>query len=348
MIRTYSDNAIMTKVRALYGKRLTENDYDNLLSKKTVGEVAAYLKKETCYAQDLQEVKEELVHRGQLENLVRRRPLDIYTRLLKYAYSETLFLRLYVMQNEIEQLLTAIRLLNAGNMDRYIITLPVHLARLMSFDLFAMAGARSFDELLNVLEHSDYYRVVGRFRPSGAHKIVDITTFEAALLTYYYQTALDIAARDYHGDTRENLRQLFYRQVAVHNLSVIFRMRYFLKSDRDVAAARMVRVEGQSSKLLDRLLQMADIREMQEFLAGVGPLRRIGFAWSEDGWQMARQMTDLRRRFSQRMFRFSTQPAVVVITYMTLLDAEINNVVNIIEGIRYGVPPAELKSLLSL
>ena len=47
MIRTYSDNAVLAKVRALYGKRLTENDYTQLMGKKTVGEVAAYLKKET-------------------------------------------------------------------------------------------------------------------------------------------------------------------------------------------------------------------------------------------------------------------------------------------------------------
>lgn len=348
MIRTYADNAILAKVRALYGKRLLQSDYEQLMSKKSVGEVAAFLKKETYYAENLQEVREELVHRGQLENLIRRRPLEIYKRLLKYAYQETFFLRLYVMKGEIEQLLVAIRLLNADSSDQYIISLPGYLARMMSFDLYQVAHVRSFDDLLELLEHSPYYRIVGRFRPTGEPRMIDITGCEAALLTYYYQTAIEMAERDYRGETRANLKQLLEFRANVHNLSTIFRLRRYHNAPRELIAARIVQVEGLPEKLYTRMLDAPDIAALEQMLNSARIFRRYSIDWGNGAQQVSGQLHRLHRTVNQRMFRFSRQPVVTVLSYMALLETEIDNIVSIIEGIRYGVSPGELKALLAL
>ncbi len=45
-----SSNAIASKAKAMYAKRLKDEDYHALLKKSTVGEVASYLKNETDYA----------------------------------------------------------------------------------------------------------------------------------------------------------------------------------------------------------------------------------------------------------------------------------------------------------
>jgi V/A-type H+-transporting ATPase subunit C len=58
-----ADNAVMAKARGLYGKRLKAQDYETLLQKHSVAEIAGYLKNETYYGEALKEVKEELVHR---------------------------------------------------------------------------------------------------------------------------------------------------------------------------------------------------------------------------------------------------------------------------------------------
>lgn len=349
MISTYSDNAILAKVRALYGKRLTERDYSQLLQKKSVGEVAAYLKKETYYAENLQEVKEELIHREQLENFVQRRTLNTYLRLMKYAWGEPLFLSLYVMQNEIQQLITAIRLLNAGSIDRYIISLPVHLAKLMCFDLFRVAGVRTYDDLLAIVEHSEYYRIIGRFRPTTSHKPIDITAVEAALLAHYYQKALAITAARYSGDTRDELERLLHFQINVHNLSVIYRMRRYLRSSTELIRARLVLPDGKAdTRLYDRLLSAPTLPDLYGQLSGLLRMRGYNIAWGGSSKDQVCELIRIRQRMSRRVFRFSPRPVVAVISYMTLLEIEINNIVNIIEGIRYELPPGELKGLLAI
>lgn len=348
MIPTYAGNAIMTKVRALYGKRLKADDYEQLLAKKTVSEAAAYLKNETYYAESLTEVNEELVHRKQLENLIRRGTFNVlYQRLRGYTSSrDSLFLQLFIMKNETEQLLTAIRLLNSGSMDKYIAAMPIRLARLMSFDLFQLARVTTFDGLLDVLEHSAYYPILARFRPSSASRLVDLTLCEAALLTRYYETALAHARHSYRGQTRKDLEELLYHQVTLHNISVIYRMRRYLGANREMIAQRVVRVSGANNKWIDRLLEAEDLETLQQLLSGNRLLRQSSFAWDVDVQRMAMQRMELSQPLHKHLFRFSTQPVVVVICYMTLLEIEQNNIIHIIEGIRYGVPPEELRRLV--
>ena len=47
----------------MYGRRLTDKDYEDLLACKTVPEVANYLKNETVYSEILSGLNENDVHR---------------------------------------------------------------------------------------------------------------------------------------------------------------------------------------------------------------------------------------------------------------------------------------------
>ena len=45
-------NAVLAKARAMYGKRLTAQNYTDLLACRSVNEAAAYLKAHTAYADE--------------------------------------------------------------------------------------------------------------------------------------------------------------------------------------------------------------------------------------------------------------------------------------------------------
>ena len=65
MLSSLASNAILSKARAMYGKRLTKENYRELLNCKSVGEVAGYLKSRTAYNKVLAGINENEVHRGQ-------------------------------------------------------------------------------------------------------------------------------------------------------------------------------------------------------------------------------------------------------------------------------------------
>ena len=47
------DLALTVKARAMFGKRLKDDDYYQLMQKRDIGEIAAHLKNETMFAEVL-------------------------------------------------------------------------------------------------------------------------------------------------------------------------------------------------------------------------------------------------------------------------------------------------------
>lgn len=337
--------AAMTKVRAMYGRHLTPGDYEAMMQKKSVGELAGYLKRETGYGPLLAEVREELVHRGQLEYLIRRRKLDIYLRLARYSHANDTFLRVFITRSEIDQLLTALRAVDMDGMSGLAASFPAYLAKYMSFDLYRLAEVQNFDELLAVLEHTPYHNLLLPLRGTPEHQI-DIPACEKALLTAYYQKVLALVDSRYAGETRKAMRQLLLSQVDLHNLTVIYRMkRYWTGSPQEIAD-KLIHLElptGIKRKTYDSLLEASDASTVLVRLKSVPMLQKF---LGEPGMDIEHVLDHYRQEKSRRIFRFSQMPIVVILCYMNLLDIEGDNIVNIIEGIRYRLPPEEIRKLL--
>ena len=101
MLGSYSQNVISAKARSMYGKRLTDKDYTELTRKRSVSEVAGYLKNETAYRTCLASINESLIHRGQLEQILRTELFNRYAKLCRYQTGKTaggVFLHSGVMQ----------------------------------------------------------------------------------------------------------------------------------------------------------------------------------------------------------------------------------------------------------
>ena len=54
MAVSYADNAVKAKAHAMYGKRLTKENYNDMLNCKSLVELANYLKTRTYYRSDFE------------------------------------------------------------------------------------------------------------------------------------------------------------------------------------------------------------------------------------------------------------------------------------------------------
>lgn len=127
---TKYDNAIMTKVRAMYGKMLTPSQYEELIHKHTVQEISAYLRDETPYGAEMEWLKDSQVHRGQLENLVRKEEFYQYTRLMKYERTKNSIYNFVIMDDEIDVILSCLRYLISGRSEEFVVNVPSFIGRI--------------------------------------------------------------------------------------------------------------------------------------------------------------------------------------------------------------------------
>lgn len=104
-------NATVAKIMAIYGKRVTPQDYAEMMNKQSVSEAAEYLKKNTHYSSVLASIDTNTVHRGMLEDLLRRSVFETYMRITGFEHiSKQEFYNYKIIQTEINEILRCIRL----------------------------------------------------------------------------------------------------------------------------------------------------------------------------------------------------------------------------------------------
>lgn len=342
-----SEYAVIAKVKVLYSKRIRTKDLKQLLNKANVPEIASYLKQETYFSGVLKESNVQMIHRGQLENMINRHRIDIYRRLLKYTFNDNFFAKHYAKRLEINQLLVAIRMLNADKMDRFIANFPVYLNKYMSFDLFSLARIKNYDDLLNVVKDSEYYKLLGPMRPISKNINVDVLSCETALLTNYFKKSLKHIDMNYDGSDADKIRTLLYMNIDLFNVMLTYRMKHFAKASTQEILEHIINIKTYMSKeLINSIANAHDENEVFNILHNVRSLRYYLNTNSAQG--LEHSIFLFKKKISNKAFRYSNRSLIVLLSYMSLLEIEGYNLINIIEGVRYSLPPKEIEKLLIL
>lgn len=339
-----SSQAISAKARAMYGRCLTRQDFQNLLSCHSVGEVTAYLKTHTHYAGVLADINEATVHRGYLEAVLRRKLFDDYESLMHYDHSMNQRLSdYYIRKSEVEQMVHCLHLMRAGRQQDFLFSVPAFLANITRLDLKRMAAAQDLEELVEAAKQTPYGAILKSFLPCQVQEL-SITAVENALTAYLFRTWFDDIDSLSPGQRRE-MRRLFGIQVDTINVSRIRRMKRYFHMPPKQISRNLIPVTGTLSKAV--LQQMIDAESdeqvLQLFFSTAG-------RWVEESQR--RYVDDLPMRLpyfvARRYMHFSSYPLVVFASYIIITEIELDDLINIIEGIRYNLPPTDIQEMLVL
>ena len=344
-ISALSANAISAKVRAIYGRRLTAADYQELTRQRTVSDVAAYLKANPGYGVYLAGIDEMQIHRGQLELLLHRSKLERLAALAHYSFAKGAgFYSYTTLTVEADMLLRVIMLLNSNVPEEIIRTLPTYMQEFVRFDFLELSRVRSFEDLLRAVEGTPYRELLEPFRAENGQ--IRLSQCELALKTYAYQTILDTIDKSYTGAIRRELREAVLTEADLINLVMIYRLRTYFGWEPEQVKSQLLPFRF---RLTDRAVEGMLAARNDEAFSKAMRLRAYRREMEEVSFSYMEQCT---RRLSYLMARkrmhFSTEPPIVFYSLMTLIQLEVENVTTIIEGIRYGLPQEEIEPLLIL
>ncbi len=342
-----SSNTISAKAKSMYGKRLTDANYQDMLRRSNVTEIAAYLKENTAYSAALAQVDIHNVHRGQLENILMRELFNKYTKLCRYNFTgDNGFYGYLVLQYEIEQILKCILSLNAKTMADFILDLPAFLISHASFDLLALAKVRSFDELLEVLGHTPYREILKPFFPKG-DELIDYSSCEKALMTYHYDYLLGVIRKKFHGQTKKDLEKVIKVNVTLSNLMTIYRLKRYFDADKADISEAVLPFEFKLNK--NTLQQMIEAKTVDDFFDVFDQCYYGKNNKAEEGsLGFEHHLSQIIYLYNKKLMRFSTSPPAVLYAFIILNSTEVKNIIKIIEGIRYQIPISQIQNLLIL
>lgn len=341
-------NATTAKIKAIYGKHLKLSEYKELMALKSVAEVAEYLKKKPRYSEALSNIDTTTIHRGFLEATLRKYNFENYINICKFQQlDEKPFYNYLMIDAEISEILNIILHLNAGSSDEYIIALPSYLINMISFNLMEMAKIHTFDEMLKLLKHTPYYNALIGIKKNQNGQ-VNLTECEVRLRTYYLKWMTDTVKKAFPKKSGNDLTSQIKVQTDLINIINMYRMKYYFNMSAEDIKKNILPLNGRlTEKKTNELLETTNRDEFISSLCKTiygKQLKEIPDMDSDV--YLEHELTKLRYNLAYRSLMFSDNAAVSIYSVMYLLNTELENIINIIEAIRYGKDISYMESIL--
>ncbi len=337
-----ASNAILAKSRALYGKRLKKQDYEELMNSRSINEIVSYLKTNTAYSSSFESANSEM-STFQVEELLKIDILKTFEKVSRYENAPGReYYGYYLKKSDIEQIMRFIHFLSIGRPEDYLEVLPPFFNKHSEVDFYSLAGSRSYDEMLEALRNTDYYDALKPFRDVFADPRTSIK-IENSLDKVLWEQEKKIVSR-YKGRERRLIEEILTYRHDMENIVRICRLKRF-----------GVKEEVRANEYIDPYFTALTVKDIEKIIAMTTAAEIIS-AVSNTAYKKYFGNTEFLsvEDFTQRAvysklcheIRYSTDPVVVMLCFFFLKENEVDNIIHITEGIRSGASPEIISSVL--
>ncbi|RJX25866.1 MAG: hypothetical protein C4537_03905 [Acholeplasma sp.] len=343
-MKDLSNNAVITKAKSIYGHFLKAEDYERLVKMRSLPDLVGFLKKSVNYQEILYSVQEASIHRGQLELLIRKNAFEQILRLVKMVHSKDIeFYLLNLVQRETELILSTIRTIISMEFEDNIGKLPIFFEVHTKIDVYKMLKVQTYDDLLEAIKNSPYYQILRPYRTDDP-KMIRYLDIEHKLEVYYYEEAFRRIEKHYSGALKRDIEGIFQTKIELSNITKIYRLKKFYQATpqtiKDVLIKDHLRI---SERKWDEMINLTNPDQIVKYLSSSEYSK---FVNEKDYVYIEYFAGKIRYDLARKYIYFASEVPKVFMAFVTLSQMEIENITNIIEGIRYQVDEAEIKTML--
>ena len=244
-------SGIVTKIRGMEAKLLTETQFDEIKAMKSVPEAVTYLIQNTVYREILETLEPTLVHRGNIEKLLIVSLYQDYTRIYLFATLEQRkFLKLYLKRYEVELINYCLRIVINHYQEPFDLNHKrAFFDRYSQISIEKLIHSRTTDELIENLKGTEYYNTLKKLRDSGKATLFD---YDLALNLYYFVSMWKQRKKILKPKELELFTRDYGAQINMLNIQWIYRAKkYFNLSPADIYAL-LIPIQTRSAPCLSR------------------------------------------------------------------------------------------------
>ena len=335
--------ALATKVRAMTATTLHKRDYDAMAELHSIPAVACYLHDHTRYQGVLRDCAISNLHRGKLEQLLKNQIQNDIRALLHYTDMEsTFFLKLLEAQESIEKLKLFLRLLHLGHPEQILeenVDVFVGKHHIKNTDL---AQIKDFSTFIELIRPTPFYRALCSFH--GDFSRQDSFYLEVALDTYWAKMVKHYTTKYLSGNDAKAALRIYGTEFDLENLVFLLRCKKrFAMSNEEIYACMIPYQYRLRKETITHVVTSATLDAAHKVIGEETPYAKA-FSANDRFYEMRKN--EYLFRLYQRMLTTYPYSVIPAICYVHLRRLEINNIVSLIEGIRYGHSPEEIKGTL--
>ncbi len=341
---SWANNAISAKAKSIYGNFIKPEEYEKMAKFKSLSDVVGFLKKHENYRVILKDVKENSIHRGNLEGLIKKNAFDQIIRLMKQVNTKDLdFYELDIVRQENEIILSTIRTMISDKVEENKGKVPYFFDIHTTINMSLILKATNFQELLEALIKTPYYDLLKPYNTRNKDNIryLDI---EFILEDYYYDEAFRRVEKHYKGSVLKDLKSIFQTRIELSNIIKIYRLKKFYQSDSATIKSILIKKHTRiSEQKIDEIINLQNPDAILKYLSQSEFSR---FTSDKDYVYVEYYAGHIRYDLARKFMYFSTNVPKIYLAFVTLSNFEVENLTNIIEGIRYQVEENEIKQML--
>lgn len=340
-------SGIVTKIRAMEAKLLKPGQYEEIAALHTVPELFSYLKAHSSYADVLEEIDGDKLHRGDIEKVLIQSLYKDYEKLYRFAsIALRRFLKLYLKRYEIDLINYCLRIV----INHYAEPFDLNYKRAF-FDKYSkisiekLITSTTTDELIENLKDTEYYEPLHKLRETKAVTLFD---YDLALDLYYFTSLW----KDRKKVLKEKELEIFTRdcgyKIDLLNLQWVYRAKKYYEMETADIYSLLIPIHYKIP--LGLMKELAESSNMEEFYAAADKSYYIKHYDFEQKAQKSEkdQTLTIEQMYADCLYhlytvdrRRSPYSIASVNTYLFLKEEELRKLTTAMECIRYSLSPGE-------
>ncbi len=333
--------ALSTKLDAISGRFLQTEDYEALLHKERVIDIARYLKENTHYADLLADIDPDTVHRGDLNLSLARKIIEVTEKVAYFTshkYKE--FIKALLIRYEVEDLKLILRAISRSENVRSLDPLFIHSKKFSHLDYEQLLSIQSIEDMVSLLRGTIYEEA---FR-SITQEDLEVREFHAEMnLDFVYFKNLLKRSDELSAEDRKILKELIGINIDLINIQWLYRAhKYYRLSPEEVLNYTL---PGGVKYKFSQLKELAYDENPVEAVISSVKHNYPKIVVKKDIYVERRTYQYLYDLF-KKTNRENKMNIAKLASVLHFLEYEIRDIITIIEGIRYDVPVEDMKDFL--
>lgn len=329
MIPSVRYPALNAKMKGMYANNLSKQDYDELLSQTNLKDAIIFLKNKFPILENLNENMHRKAIEQELDNLY----IYVILKLFKY-----------LNKSEVEifmQILSKYEIGCVKNVFRNVTTNTDSKEYLKNIDNWTTSMFKQIDgindvteetEFLELIKSQDYYKIFKEYEDIIEN--APLEEIEVKLDKFYFQKIYNLSKK-----INKNMLNIVGTEIDLLNVIWIYRSKKYFNYSKDEIREILIPVNYKINKSkLEELLNCSDFNDIKSVLDKT-IYKKVFTEENRMEYEKDRFLHDINIRiFRTKMFDISTVYAI-----LNLIEIEIENIINIIEGIRYKLDKLEIQ-----
>lgn len=343
MCSLMSYSGIVTKIKAMQSKLLTEKDFDTIAGMTSVLEAIEYLKGKPAYEEYLNQMDVSLYHRGNVEKMLFQSLYNDYTKIYRFAgIEQKKFLKLYWKRYEVDLINYCLRIV----FNHYEVPFDLNYKK-QFFDRYSdlsidqLITSKNVDELVENLKETEYYETLKKICDSQETTLFD---YDLALDLYYFSIMWKREKKILKGKELEVFTRDCGTKIDLINLQWIYRAKkYYHMTPVEIY---VMTIPIHYRLRMEEFQKLVEAPTIEEFLKIVEETRYAGKYKFEDGRTLERLYKDTLKHLYLTDRKKNPYSIAAINTYLFLKEEEIDKLTTALECIRYGLTKSETLAYL--